>query len=443
MAMIARRLCADCSRPLARDNCGDRCAPCARASKRGAPDSDTGDVNRHLRLPPSEGDGFGALLVRYRQVHGISQRRLGEILNLSQPQISKIERGAREVRAVAERRRIAAVLDLPTHTVLGTDSREEPPRDRERSSFAEHASVLVGTARAARFAGLHYEAASQLALVEGELARVSAVREDRGVARSLAAARLALGLTLGDILPEESLGIAAKYDAMALRAARDLEDSELLWETALRNGNELRKARRYSHAIPLLELGVKTAPRAHDTGTALVGLSRAWAETGDQGGFEACLNRMQELQTDQASWGLGFNPLVTREVEARGYLELAHRERGLHALERDEAVPDHLVSPQWGAIRAVTLGTVLLQEGEVTRGVDRLRAALITAERLRLPHQIQRALRALSGRLQDDGARQAFEEGRLSLARVRSFASEFLAGQPAGPRTDGFHAGLA
>jgi hypothetical protein len=119
---------------------------------------------------------------------------------------------------------------------------------------------------------------------------------------------------------------------------------------------------------------------------------------------------------------------VTREVEARGYLELARRERGLRALEHDQAVPDHLVSPQWGAIRAVTFGTVLLQEGEVARGVERLRAALITAERLRLPHQIQRALRALSGRLHDDGARQVFEDGRLSLARVRRFASEFLAG---------------
>jgi hypothetical protein len=52
------------------------------------------------------------------------------------------------------------------------------------------------------------------------------------------------------------------------------------------------------------------------------------------------------------------------------------------------------VAPQWHIIERVTAGQVLLAGGQPDEAEEALRMALAAAETSRLPHQIQRTIRA-------------------------------------------------
>jgi hypothetical protein len=58
-------------------------------------------------------------------------------------------------------------------------------------------------------------------------------------------------------------------------------------------------------------------------------------------------------------------------------------------------------SPQWRIIEQITVAEVLLADGDVATAEAALHDAVADAERYRLPHQLQRVLRAFEGRASD------------------------------------------
>ncbi|WP_435585844.1 hypothetical protein [Micromonospora aurantiaca (nom. illeg.)] len=71
--------------------------------------------------------------------------------------------------------------------------------------------------------------------------------------------------------------------------------------------------------------------------------------------------------------------------------------------------------PQWQAILCVTTGEVLLARADTSQTAPAFQAAIAIAEEHRLPHQIQRSLRACKSHLPavTELARQALESLRI------------------------------
>lgn len=84
--------------------------------------------DRTQQAPP-DGSQLGSLLRRYRALRGLTQTELASRLAISQPQLSRIECGARRVRDVGELRRLAARLGIPAQElgVLPNRSRDALP----------------------------------------------------------------------------------------------------------------------------------------------------------------------------------------------------------------------------------------------------------------------------------------------------------------------------
>ncbi|MGH3903986.1 MAG: hypothetical protein ACRDTE_07350 [Pseudonocardiaceae bacterium] len=79
--------------------------------------------------------------------------------------------------------------------------------------------------------------------------------------------------------------------------------------------------------------------------------------------------------------------------------------------------PDAMsVAPQWHIIERVTAGQVLLAAGEPDGAREALDTALAAAETYRLPHQIQRTIRAADVGGFDDVA----ADGATALTRLRA-----------------------
>lgn len=71
-------------------------------------------------------------------------------------------------------------------------------------------------------------------------------------------------------------------------------------------------------------------------------------------------------------------------------------------------------APQWHIIERVTAGQVHLAAGDRDGASEALRTALIAAEAHRLPHQIQRSIRAA----QDGGLAEIGADGQAALMRL-------------------------
>lgn len=78
------------------------------------------DVWSHPRLAAAAlNEDWGALFRTYRQLTGISQMKLGELVGLVQPDVSGIERGRRRVTSVEVRQRIISGLGVPPELRMG------------------------------------------------------------------------------------------------------------------------------------------------------------------------------------------------------------------------------------------------------------------------------------------------------------------------------------
>jgi transcriptional regulator with XRE-family HTH domain len=333
-----------------------------------------------------------AVIIRaYRAVTGTSQRQLAALLGYDPTYISMIETGRRGINDVATLRRIARCLGLPPRS-LGIGEVD----DADFASLLQFGESTVRLAVVARQSGHGVEAVNELwPLVARLEARVADGRTEHGVLLLLARARAELGVSLGYVLPEERLVSAARWTGRALVLAEHLDDRELLAFTLRVHGNELRKVDRPTAGTARLHRSAKLA-RERDRTLVLLQLARATGELGQPVPFDSILNTARRL-VDENCHGVA-SPYALHEVHLRGLVRTGRARQAARLLDQPQGRTD-AVPPQWQAMLHVTTGEVLLANGDADEAEAAFRRAVLVAESYRLPHQIQRVVRATGGRL--------------------------------------------
>jgi hypothetical protein len=255
---------------------------------------------------------------------------------------------------------------------------------------------------------------------------------DQDVMLLLARARAELGVSLGYVLPEEHLVSAARWTGRALRLAEHLHDQDLLAFTLRVHGNELRKVDRPSAAVRRLRQAVDVAADPN-RGSAMVQLARAAGELGDPVRFDCAINAALRLADAGSRPGLA-SPHAVHEVHLRGLLHTGRPELAIALIHRDRT-PNSVIPPQWQAIMHVTHGEVLLAASDPTHAQTELTKAILIAEAYRLPHQIQRAIRAASS-LPEVAALAQAAVYRLSTSNAREPSKTEPGAEPDPPLKD-------
>jgi hypothetical protein len=321
-----------------------------------------------------------------------------------------IENGRRAISDVVTLRRFARHLGLPPHVLGITD-----PQDADIASMIQFGESTVRLASIARQAGHSAAAINELwPLIWRLETRAATGHANRDAMRLLGRARAMLGVALGDVLPEEKLVSSARWTGRALRIGQWLGDSGFLCHALRVHGNELRKTGRVAAAVARLQHAGGIA-HANERGEALTQLARAAADLGNAAVFDTAVTDLRRL-VDSAEPTPVVNAFVLREVRLRGLL--ATGRLGTAADLADADMPDAAgVAPQWQAIERVTTAEIHRAWGDRSGAAAALGQAITAAETFRLPHQIQRAVRAARGHLpeiEESGA-AALERLRLSL----------------------------
>jgi transcriptional regulator with XRE-family HTH domain len=351
---------------------------------------------------------LGTILRAYRAANRLSQYALAEILGYDNSYIARIETGQRTPRDVTGLQYIARVLGLPYH-LLGVSD----PGHGDFAALLQFGDSVIRLADLARRSGHPVEAVNELwPLVARLEARAAEGRLERDSLFLLATARLALGVSLGTVLPEERLNGAAVWTGKALVLARHMDDQPLLAETLRMHGNELRKANRPSAAVARLEQALALSTDPTGRGSALALLARANGDAGHRDRFDTAVTECRRVLDSGAERGMLINPFTVREIHARGLLALHQPADALRVLNTDAT--DQPAAPQWQVIERVTAGETLAATGDRAGAEDALLTAIDTAEDRRLPHQLQRAIRA-AGR---GGLDAVADTGRAALRRL-------------------------
>ncbi len=352
---------------------------------------------------------LGVILRTYRRLNNLSQEKLAALLGYDKTYVSMIETGRRVINDVATRRHIANTLVLPAHALGVTDT-----SDADFAAMVQFADSTIRLAEIARQAGRAVEAVNELWPLAARLeARAAEGHLERETLVLLGQARLALGVSLGTVLPEERLVTAAHWTSKALLVAERLGDPPFLAHALRMHGNELRKADRVPAGVARLQRAAHLSVGAEDRGTALALLARAAGEQGNAELFDQALAGYRGLLDTGRGRSMLFNPFTFREIELRGLVNTGRAPQAMRIIHT--GLPDAApVAPQWHIIERVTAGQVLLAGGQPDEAEEALRTALAAAETGRLPHQIQRTIRAAeTGRLDDVAS-----DGRAALDRL-------------------------
>ncbi|MGW4842449.1 helix-turn-helix domain-containing protein [Nocardia brasiliensis] len=348
------------------------------------------------------------ILRTYRRINGLNQIALAELLGYDKSYVSMLETGRRAITDLASRRHIAARLGLPAHIlgVTGTD-------DAEYRAMLQFGDSTVRLAEIARKSGHAVEAVNELwPLVARLEARASEGRMERDSLVLLAHARVALGVSLGTVLPEERLPSAARWTGQAVKVAAHLGDSTFYAHTLRMHGNELRKAGHIGAAVARLEQSLELSNEPADQGSTLAFLCRATGELGDVERFDSALRHYRRLLDRNTVSGLLFQPFTLREIELRGLLGTGRVVEAGRLVTVTVGSPS---APQWRIIERVTTGEVLVAIKEPGAATEAFTEAIEAAERHRLPHQIQRTARVAI----KSGMRQLAAEADAALQRTR------------------------
>ncbi|QWF78230.1 helix-turn-helix domain-containing protein [Amycolatopsis sp. CA-230715] len=328
---------------------------------------------------------LGTILKSYRKLSGLSQDGLAAALGYDKSYVSMIENRRRTISDVPTRRHIARVLGLPAHVLGVTDA-----ADADFAAMLQFGDSTIRLAEIARQSGRAVEAVNELWPLTARLeARAAEGHLDRDALILLGQARVALGVSLGTVLPEERLAVAARWTGKALLVARRLEDRAFLAHTLRMHGNELRKADHKIAAAARLEQAVNLADSPVERGSALALLARATGETGNSAAFDDTIAAYRDLLDQHSGDSILFNPFTFHEIHLRGLIDTG---RTTEAADRVHNNPPGSTAPapQWQVIERVTAGHALLAANDVTGAEEALRNALQAAEARRLPHQIQR-----------------------------------------------------
>ncbi|MFC5828079.1 helix-turn-helix domain-containing protein [Nonomuraea insulae] len=356
---------------------------------------------------PALASGNLAVIIKaYRHTAQVTQSALASALGYDTTYISMIENERRVITDVPTLRRVAHHLGLPPHVLGVTD-----PADADFISMIKFGESTIRLASVARESGHSAEAINELwPLVWRLEARLAQGRADRAAAQLLGQARAMLGVALGDVLPEESLAAAARWTGRALLIAHRLDDVALLARALRVHGNELRKIGKKPAAAARLQRASDIAP-ASERGAVLIPLARTLAELGNVEHFDNAIIDLRRFVDSHHGTPL-VNPFVLREVHLRGLLATGRLQEAARLAEAD--TPDAAgVAPQWQTIERVTVAEVFRATGDKTAASQALLQSIATAENTRLPHQIQRAMRAARGALPE-----IEEAGAAALQRL-------------------------
>ncbi|WP_374777127.1 helix-turn-helix domain-containing protein [Streptomyces sp. NBC_01310] len=356
---------------------------------------------------------LAAILKYHRRVHGDSQTQTGELLGYDKTYVSALELGKRNLTDVGSLRHVAERLCLPPHVLGVTD-----PADADHHAMLQFGQSTVRLAEIARQSGHATEAVAELwPLVARLEARARDGNTEREVLRLLAHARLGLGTALGNVLPEERLATAAHWTAQSLDVVRIFNDPALT-TTALRmHGNELRKSGLAGAAVHRLTHAAAVAPDQPERAAVLPLLARAAGSLGNQVLFDRAIEEAHQL-LDVVEHTSLVNPVALYEIHLRGLIATGRAEDAIRRAE--DGVPTSTISiaPQWRVIELITTGRVRLLAGDRQGATKLLVGAVREARAQRLPHQLQRVLRAAGDALPDarESADQALTQLRTEMA---------------------------
>lgn len=351
---------------------------------------------------------LATILRAYRAANRLNQETLAALLGYDKSYVAMIETRKRNPGDVAGRRHIARTLGLPYHVLGVTD-----PDDADFASLVQFGDSVVRLAEIARQSGRVVEAVNELWPLAARLeARAVEGRLERATVRLLASARLALGVSLGTVLPEERLTSAAVWTGKALFLARHFDDDQFLAGALRMHGNELRKAGRIRAAVARLEHATTASTDSAGQGEAFALLARAAGGAGMADKFTHAIDSCRKLLDSGRGNEMLLNPFAIREIHARGLLALGRSRDALDVLDGAGGEP---AAPQWQVIERVTTGEVLAAAGELAGAEEVLLAAVAAAEQRRLPHQLQRVIRAA----RSGGLAKIDDAGRAALRRLR------------------------
>ncbi len=349
----------------------------------------------------------------HRRVHGQSQTETGELIGYDKTYVSAIELGKRRLTDVTALRHIADQLALPPHVLGVTD-----PADTDFRALIQFGLSTVRLAEIARQAGHASEAVAELwPLVARLEARARDGHTEREALRLLAAARLGLGTALGNVLPEERLATAAHWTGKSLDVVTFFNEPALT-TTALRmHGNELRKAGLVGAAVNRLVRAASLAPNPTSRAAVLPLLARAAGVLGNAPLFDRAVQETKTL-LDEVDHTSLVNPVALYEIELRGLIGTGRTRAAILRAEQPAPAATTTVAPQWRVIELITTGRVRLLAGDTKGAAELLVAAVHEARAQRLPHQLQRVLRAAGETLPaaKDAASQALTRLRTEMA---------------------------
>ncbi|MFC0844660.1 helix-turn-helix domain-containing protein [Streptomyces noboritoensis] len=358
----------------------------------------TGDLGKILRL--------------FRTVHGINQTELGQLLGYDKTHISAIELGKRSVEDVGSRRRIADQLRLPPHLLGITDV-----ADTDHRAMVQFGESTVRLAEIARQTGHATEAVAELwPLVARLEARLDDGHTEREVLHLLARARVGLGVALGNVLPEERLATAARWTGKSLAIAQYVNDPAFSSFVLRMHGNELRKAGMTGVAVDRLQHAAALAPDPQTRAAVLPLLARAAGALGNSTLFDTVVSEAQALLDEVEHTSL-FNPYSMHEIRLRGLVATGRADIAIRLAEH-APTPTMTVAPQWRVIELITVAHVRLLADDRDGATGCLQAAVREALIQRLPHQLQRIMRAAGERLpaSRDAAAHALDQLRQEMA---------------------------
>ncbi|GHJ39961.1 helix-turn-helix domain-containing protein [Streptomyces sp. TS71-3] len=356
---------------------------------------------------------LGTILRFHRTVHGLNQTELGQLLGYDKTYVSLLELGKRSIDDIGSRRHIAAALRLPPHVLGVTDS-----ADIDHQSMLQFGESAVRLAEIARQTGHASEAVAELwPLVARLEAGMENGHTEREVLSLLARARVGLGVALGNVLPEERLSTAAHWTAKGIGIARYFEDPAFTSYVLRMHGNELRKAGILGAAVDRLLRAVALAPDQAARAAALPLLARAAGALRHRELFDSVIRETDRL-LEQVEHTSLFNPCAMHEIRLRGLISTERTAVAIRLVQNGSPPPTTTVAPQWRVIELITVAQVLITANDCDGAVESLRTAIEEAVRQRLPHQLQRIIRAAQSRLPEisEAASLALDRMRLEMA---------------------------
>lgn len=431
---IPERHCKSCGVRLSRYNPADFCWPCQDKGKGRGIDSSVSSplpvlaslhqgtftlrsiLDSVQRTQPVNLSDIGQVLKHYRSVHHLTQRELAVLLGFDQSYISKLENG-QGLRDITVLSHIAHCLGIPEQW-LGIAPNGS--LHFSSSDLVEIAPSVIRLSQTVRETGRADAAIHELWPLMLRLeAQAEQEKNNARLLLTLASAQAMLGILLGDLLPEEELWVSVAFFKKAAAIVDEFGDAAIQAEVYRGYGNELRKYKEYEQALVCLEKALSLAPDPIAQGTVAALLARTYGEMGERENFGEVMRTVFYVQDRVINFTSTFNPVMIHEIHIRGLLSLGQISKHFHLIEQHQGQFASLpVAPQWYVISQLTTAQALFHLGKTDDGLTRLQAALLGAELYKLPHQVQRAIRALKAVESHQPAQKVGEEARLLLDRL-------------------------